>query len=829
MQSHHNLAKAINRVAENFHASFKEPPRWRILSIPEAKECYYLRKLNPHEHLKIVPSSMPTAKYMEREIRCSHLILIPPSPGLNSYHLMLSAMAIGIPFLVSMHSACHAMIRKYFLDQEYICVVDMDDVEKLKDRISLILEKPEVYFKKAHEMKERLRTEVLPTMKNMNEMFVDKLKEDLYDAKPSPAAEDAVESQGDSNLEVEIDDTAERFSAKDTTTTATDQTPYTDPGVNPIAVSSDASGALGSVAVDQAIGNGDQRCLGHINLHLNAAGGIPKAGKSITDVEKAYFKSQEVLEETPENINNIHQGLQVDAINGHSVRYSIACETLDALECLWKEYEALNLNRLISSVTITERSLNEIGALYFSIQTTLDIEEYELCKQELLERGDVAMSIPTEVVDSNGKDSQKEVELTEENNKLRLETYKLKSTISSLQRQLILFEARVQHLNTALNKGKADVAILQSTLEDKCTEIEILKKNLEEKERDEKILFDKMLLLSKEHSQLKVSVGETGVTSLSDENRQLKEDVTNLKKEVESLEEKNISNLKDIDRLQMEMDKVKGQWKVTRTLDGESGPVLFKDVQGVTINHLDQVVMAHCGNNCVLTLNSSYEVDSEIRFDGHFPNEFEPYDVAVTASNTYLMTDTGNDQVVVYDKNSKTTQTFCQNDDIEPRGIASLDEGFVVTDRKGHRVIKYGMNDEIVAEAGGHVKPRRLTYPQCVVVNSDNNVIVSDQVSATKSIDTIQVFNCQLQFLFTLTNTLWGPLGLSVDSWDNIYCMHGGSGGSTIIKFTKNGEFVEEFGDDIDNAGYITVAKQCKKPTIVVSDPRFNRITVYTK
>ncbi|XP_077995009.1 uncharacterized protein LOC144448606 [Glandiceps talaboti] len=189
MQNHLKLAKAINNVAGNFHTMFTEPPRWRILSIPEAKESYYRRKLKPHPHLKIVPSSMPTTKYMEREIRCSHLILIPPSPGLNSYHLMLSAMAIGVPFLVSKYSPCHDMIRKHFPDHEEDFVVNMEDVEKFKDQICLILRKPEVYFKKSQEIKERLRTEVLPSMKDMNEKFIDKVKRDLYGAVGAEALE----------------------------------------------------------------------------------------------------------------------------------------------------------------------------------------------------------------------------------------------------------------------------------------------------------------------------------------------------------------------------------------------------------------------------------------------------------------------------------------------------------------------------------------------------------------------------------------------------------------------------------------------------------------
>ncbi|XP_077978668.1 uncharacterized protein LOC144434086 [Glandiceps talaboti] len=896
MHSHRKLAKAINKVAGNLHTMHLEPPRWKILSIPEAKESHYKRKLNPHPHLKVIPSSMPAVKYMEREIRCSHLILIPGEPGMNSIQLMLYAMAIGIPFLVSMHSPCHDLIRKHFPDHEYCFVVDMEDDDKFKDRISLILRKPEVYFKLALEVKDRLATTVIPSMREMNGTFMDKVKQDLQDEKSSQstanlpvidrpatpddnpsgnkaegAAADSLSDRKDgpqSHLHESVSEHEETKAAAlrlddAIPTTTNHESTSTDaslkgnfsnqstvdqdkPHINPGNVAACAKGSLTTTSKEE------NRLSGHMHLHVNAVGGIPKEGVSITEVEQAYFQSHEVQEELPEHINNIHPDLHVDNVGGNSVWYSIACESLDALECLWKEYEALNLNKLVTSTTITEKTLKEIGAMYFSIQTTLDIEEYEQCRKELIETGEISVTVSTTSdVDDNEESTQRETELTKENSALRLETSKLKTTVNSLEKKMIQYEARIQFLNENADLLKVDQATLQARVKGKDIEIELLRKNLEEKEKEKKVMIDRILKLSDENSKLKESSREGGDASVSEENCQLKEEVArqvaSLKEKVEDLEKKNINKQEEIERLEMEVDKIKGsdmgspgtkqvsqhdgnkgQWKITMELDGESGPVKFKQVQGVTTNPLGQVVMADEGNNSVLTLKSTYEVDSEIRFDGHFPNEFKPYDVAVTTSNTYFMTDSGNDQVVMFDKSYKTTQTFCQNDDIKPRAIALLDEGFVVTDDKGHRVVKYDMNGESLAEAGGHVQPSLLYDPRFVVVNSDNNVIVSD-LGRSVGDGSIKVFGKQLQYLFTMCSDV-SPYGLSVDLWDNVYNIQSlrGSSRGFIVKYTKNGEEVEVFRDYRNWGSYIAVVKY-GQPRIIVSHPEDNRVRVYTK
>ncbi|XP_077994468.1 uncharacterized protein LOC144448188 [Glandiceps talaboti] len=676
MDSHKLLAQAINKVAEKYCNGSEQPPKWRILGLPEADESRIQTTLQPHTLLDIIPSSMPTLQYMERELCYSHVLLIPPIPGMNSHQLMLSAMSLGIPLLVSKYSPCHDLIKEHFPLQIDNMVVDMKNAEKFADKIVSILRDPAVYWKSARQVKEKLRTTINPVVEQRNLPFIAKIQEDMKtseDLSLDPDFERWCQSHGlekdtmkkfhrehitntdilkaldeeDINMlglpigqrgllrqvwrqlskpgKATTSSDAEKLKAEkheqktDTEVKYEDKLsdedigqdqsvhqgkddklvqeedskthPITDDesvlGTGQIADSPEASERIDSDNPirsrddDSRCGEQDNTQLrmgsedsdnlsshhaesrkpGHMSLHLNTVGGIPMAGVPIGDVERDYYHLPEVLEETPKNINNMHSGLHVEAAEGNSVRYTIACETIDALEYLWKEYEALNVNKLVTSTTITDKTLKEIGALYLSIQTTLDIEEYEQCRRELHGKDDMTVSSQQEAADGDG---ERETKLKSQNRELRTETYELKTTITSLQGQIKECNDRIQVLNKTVKeneKMKVDVAVLQATVKERDIQIEILKENLGESEKEKAVLLDKIIHLSKENNELRESTGKERETSLSEENRQLKEEVTNLKKEVEDLQKKNIAKLKEISRLEFEILKIKGEVK----------------------------------------------------------------------------------------------------------------------------------------------------------------------------------------------------------------------------------------------------------------------------
>ncbi|XP_077994817.1 uncharacterized protein LOC144448441 [Glandiceps talaboti] len=788
MQSHQVLAKALNVVAAMYSDFQEQPPKWKVMGTCEAKESHIKRNLNPHSQLKIVPSSMPTLKYMEREMFSSHLILIPPSPGKTFHHLMLSTMAIGIPFLVSTYSPCHELIKKFFPLYEDDLVVDMENVDAFQKRITRMLKKPDVYFQKASEVKEILRTTAMKSIGEMNEEFIDKVKQDIGYSEPLAAL-----------------GVAESLELK-----------------TPRVQSSE--GAL----LNQKTSDAESHHIpGHVHLHVNIIGGIPKEGVSMRDVERAYYKRPEVVEGMCEQINNIHRGISVDGIDGNSVRYSIACETLDALECLWREYEALNLNRLVTSTTITDKVLKEIDALYLSIQTTLDIEEYEQCWTELLGKEEQTLSTSLEVDDDTDK-----ARVIEENTQLRRETASLKSTVAALEERIIEYNARIQNLNSALRDSKElrlNIETLKGTILGKNLEIEILESKLRDQEKGQSVLFEEMLKLRSENTELKETVSTSGEETLKEENKQLREDVTTLKTKVERLEEKMISKEKEIDRLESEFGLkaagVSSQWSLSRLMDVMTGPVKFRKPRGVTINRHGDLAVADTENHRVQLLNLDYEPVSELRFDGIFTNDFQPYQIAVTTNEEYFMTDIGNKQVVMYNLKTKTTKIFLQDDDVNPKGIALMIGYFLVTDFDDRKIVKCDMNGHSVAEVKGHSQSKHLVNPRYIAVNSANNVLASDRGAGADD-GSVRVFNEDLEHLTTLVSNLVWPYGIDVDIWDNVYVVEFTK--SRVIKYTEDGKReVVISKSDITNPRHITISKY-GTPRMVVSETDFHRVKVFT-
>ncbi|XP_070567711.1 uncharacterized protein [Ptychodera flava] len=140
MTNQKQLAEAINIVAENFHSTQKTPPTWVLNGVSEAMEDKVKQILKPHTHLKIIPSNKQSSAFLKKVLRLSHLVLIPPnSPGMNSLHLLISTLAIGIPLLVSLYSPCHDLIKEYFPEYVDDMVVDMMDPQLLAERIQGVI------------------------------------------------------------------------------------------------------------------------------------------------------------------------------------------------------------------------------------------------------------------------------------------------------------------------------------------------------------------------------------------------------------------------------------------------------------------------------------------------------------------------------------------------------------------------------------------------------------------------------------------------------------------------------------------------------------------
>ncbi|XP_070557815.1 uncharacterized protein [Ptychodera flava] len=145
----------------------------------------------------------------------------------------------------------------------------------------------------------------------------------------------------------------------------------------------------------------------------------------------------------------------------------------------------------------------------------------------------------------------------------------------------------------------------------------------------------------------------------------------------------------------------KGRWS-RRTLKGHQGHK-FKDVRGLAF-HNDKLLVCDKDNNIVHILNQDYTCEKEFgSFSGQFDKPFEPWSIAVSQDNHYFILDKSNVQIVVCDQNNKVIRIISLPADSDPRCVALVKGFVIVTEVKGHRVLKYSQNGQYIAEIGGTV------------------------------------------------------------------------------------------------------------------------------
>ncbi|XP_070568047.1 uncharacterized protein [Ptychodera flava] len=371
MNNQKQLAEAINIVAENFHSTQKTPPTWLLHGVNEAMEDKVKQILKPHTHLKIIPSNKQSSAFLKKVLRLSHLVLIPPnSPGMNSLHLLISTMAVGIPLLVSLYSPCHDLIKEYFPEYMDDMVVDMMDPQLFAERIHRVISNYEASIKKAAEVKQFLETVASKSIGEINGVFISQVSEDTESHISVERRE--VHSPGDTGA-----DDNPTHGIQETGQENIEQTVH-----NVFQSSEDPEDENEeSTTVD----NGTHS-RGQINLHVIPSG-IPVGNRTMAQVTQEYCLLREVIEDTPRQLEAIHPDITAEGTSTGSMTYHLKCKTLDALICLWNQYQTRKLKKMITSTTITEETLNKIGAIYLEHTTKLHFEEYEQCRKELSQTG----------------------------------------------------------------------------------------------------------------------------------------------------------------------------------------------------------------------------------------------------------------------------------------------------------------------------------------------------------------------------------------------------------------------------------------------------------
>ncbi|XP_070557113.1 uncharacterized protein [Ptychodera flava] len=217
-----------------------------------------------------------------------------------------------------------------------------------------------------------------------------------------------------------------------------------------------------------------------------------------------------------------------------------------------------------------------------------------------------------------------------------------------------------------------------------------------------------------------------------------------------------------------------GHWS-RRTLKGHQRQ-MFQSVRGLAF-HNDKLLVCDRDNNIVHILNQDYTCEKQLgSFGGHFAKPFKPWTIAVSQDNLYFILDYSNVQIVVCDQSNKVIRIITLPTDSSPLCIALVKGFVIVTDIKGHRVLKYSQDGHYISEFGGGGNHQtRFNWPGFVAVNSGDVIMVSDNENHC-----IKCFDTDLNYLYKYSHrgkgdgALCSPYSIAVDSADHVYvCDHG--------------------------------------------------------
>ncbi|XP_070573535.1 uncharacterized protein [Ptychodera flava] len=233
---------------------------------------------------------------------------------------------------------------------------------------------------------------------------------------------------------------------------------------------------------------------------------------------------------------------------------------------------------------------------------------------------------------------------------------------------------------------------------------------------------------------------------------------------------------KDVSSSRASTKRVSGTWS-RRTLKGQKGQ-MFNNPTGMAF-HNDKLLVCDSDNNVVQILNQDYTCEKKLgSFSGQFAKPFRPLSIAVSQDNLYFILDYNNKQIVVCDQNDKIIRIITLPRDSDPWCIALVQSFVIVTDVKGHRVLKYSQDGHCVSQLGGHQgnSHSEFNHPLFVAVNSRDVIMVSDCGNHC-----IKCFDSDFNYLYQYgeegdgDSQLYFPCSIAVDGADNVYVCDNGN------------------------------------------------------
>ena len=190
-------------------------------------------------------------------------------------------------------------------------------------------------------------------------------------------------------------------------------------------------------------------------------------------------------------------------------------------------------------------------------------------------------------------------------------------------------------------------------------------------------------------------------------------------------------------------------------------------------------------------------------------NEFcGPNDVAVGPNEDVIVADTGNNCVVVMDKDLNF-KSIIGKDRIDnrmslPYGVAASNDSIAVSETISHQVKRYNIKGKLISKIGSKGNGQyQFNSPKGLAFSSTQQLYIVDSGNSR-----VQVFNSNDAFAFTIGSKgfnpgeLQQPIRIAIGSADIVYITDYGS--NCIHVFSKDGCFINKFS--FYKPGAITVS-----------------------
>jgi tripartite motif-containing protein 71 len=223
-----------------------------------------------------------------------------------------------------------------------------------------------------------------------------------------------------------------------------------------------------------------------------------------------------------------------------------------------------------------------------------------------------------------------------------------------------------------------------------------------------------------------------------------------------------------------------------------------------------------------------YLTSDFIFFEEFAPNEqFSNPDITIDEqTGNIFVADYFNNRVVKFDSTGNViTQwgspgsgdgEFQNPQDVEIDSSGNL----YVSDTNNHRIQKFDNDGQFISTFGSG----ELAFPSRLTFDSNNILYVTEPDNGR-----VQMFNTDGQSVGTFTEGLSFPVGIDIDSVDNVYVAESGAGGnpSKVNKFTSSGQLITSWGSLGSGPGQFNQPKGLtldENNNVYVADEFNNRI-----